>query len=105
MKISGFTIVKNARKFNYPVRQSIESILPICDEFIVNVGDSDDDTLDIIKQIKDPKIRIIQTQWQAKDGCHFTRQGYGELAKQVASTISDALSKKTKDTKPTADNR
>ena len=39
MKISGFTIVRNALKFNYPVVEAIKSILPICDEFIVNVGD------------------------------------------------------------------
>jgi len=40
-------------------------------------------------------------EWQSKDGCHFTRQGYGELAKQVASNVSDALSKNAK---PVADN-
>lgn len=38
--------------------------------------------------------------WQSKDGCHFTRQGYGELAKQVAPTISDALNKKERAAKP-----
>ena len=45
MKISGFTIVRNAVKYNYPAVESILSILPLCDEFIVNVGDSDDETL------------------------------------------------------------
>ena len=64
MKISGFTIVKNARKFNYPVLESIRSVLPACDEFIVNVGDSDDDTLSLIQSLPDPKIRIIRSQWK-----------------------------------------
>ena len=68
MKISGFTIVKNAVKLHYPVVESIRSILPICDEFIVNVGDSQDGTLDLIKSIKNPKIRIIQTVWDMKKG-------------------------------------
>lgn len=63
MKISGFTIVRNAVQFHYPVLASIQSILPICDEFIVNVGDSQDGTLELIKSIRSPKIRIIQTVW------------------------------------------
>lgn len=63
MKVSGFTIVKNAIKLGYPVIESINSILPICDEFIVNVGDSEDGTLDLIRTIKNPKIKIIETKW------------------------------------------
>ena len=68
MKISGFTIVRNAVKFSYPVVASIRSILPICDEFIVNVGDSEDGTLELIRSIDSPKIRIIQTQWDMSHG-------------------------------------
>lgn len=66
MKVSGFTFVRNAIKFNYPAAQSIKSILPICDEFIVNVGDSEDGTLDLIKSINDPRIKIINTTWNDK---------------------------------------
>jgi hypothetical protein len=68
MKISGFTIVRNALKFNYPAVESIQSILPICDEFVVNVGESEDDTLKLIKSINSPKIRIIQTKWDFSEG-------------------------------------
>jgi len=68
MKISGFTIVRNAIKFNYPVVQSIRSILPLCDEFIVNVGDSDDGTMALIRAIQSPKIRIMQTTWDMGKG-------------------------------------
>ena len=68
MKVSGFTIVRNAIKFHYPVLASIQSILPICDEFIVNVGDSQDGTLDLIKSIQSSKIRIIQTIWDMSEG-------------------------------------
>ena len=57
MRISGFTIVRNAVKFNYPAVESIKSILPICDEFIVNVGDCEDETLELIKSIKLPLLR------------------------------------------------
>lgn len=63
MKISGFTFVRNAVKFDYPVVESILSILPICDEVIVAVGNSDDDTLGLIQGINSPKIKIIETIW------------------------------------------
>jgi len=74
MKISGFTIVRNAVKFNYPVIASIRSILPICDEFIVNVGDSEDGTLDLIRSIDSPKVRIIQNQWDMGQGAQVLSQ-------------------------------
>jgi hypothetical protein len=63
MKVSGFTIVRNGVKLQYPVIASIMSVLPICDEFVVAVGDSDDGTLELIKSIPSPKIKIIQTVW------------------------------------------
>ena len=63
MKVSGFSFIKNAVKFDYPVIEAITSILPVCDEFIIAVGKSDDDTLDYIKTINSPKIRIIETIW------------------------------------------
>ena len=50
-------------RFDYPVVESIKSILPIVDEFIVNVGPDEDDTLGLIESIGDPKIKIIQSQW------------------------------------------
>jgi Glycosyl transferase family 2 len=63
MKISGFTIVRNAVKFDYPIVEAITSILPLCDEFVVAVGKSEDSTLELIKQIPSGKIRIIETVW------------------------------------------
>ena len=63
MKVSAFTFIKNGQILGYPFIQSIMSILPIIDEFIINVGNSEDATLEEIKAIKDPKIRIIQSHW------------------------------------------
>ena len=63
LKIVGFTIVRNALKYDFPVVESIRSILPVCDEVVVAVGQSEDETLDLIKKIKSPKIRIIETIW------------------------------------------
>jgi len=63
MKIGGFTFVRNAIKFDYPIVESILSILPICDEMIVAVGNSDDNTRKLIESISSPKIKIIDTVW------------------------------------------
>lgn len=61
--ISGFTIVRNAIKYDYPIIESIKSILPIVDEYVIAVGNSEDDTLGLINSIGSPKIKVIQTVW------------------------------------------
>ena len=61
MKVSGFTFVRNAVKFDYPVVEGIKSILPICDEMVVAIGNSEDDTIGLINSIGSPKIKIINT--------------------------------------------
>jgi hypothetical protein len=63
VKVSGFTIVRNAIKLDFPVEASIRSILPVCDEVVVNVGRSEDETLDLVRSICDPRIRIVETEW------------------------------------------
>ena len=63
VKVSGFTIVRNAIKLDFPVEASIRSILPLCDEVVVNVGRSDDETLALVRSIGDPRIRILETEW------------------------------------------
>lgn len=63
MKVSGFTFIKDAITYDYPIVESIRSILPICDEIVVAVGKSTDDTLDLIRSIDNPKIKIIETVW------------------------------------------
>ncbi len=63
MKVSGFTIIRNGEKFDYPFIESIRSVLPICDTMIVAVGDSEDNTLELVKNIGSPKIKIIETVW------------------------------------------
>ena len=63
MKVTGFSFIRNGIKLDYPIVEAIQSILPICDEFVVAVGHSDDDTLTLIKSIDPVKIRIIETIW------------------------------------------
>ena len=63
MKVCGFTFVRNAIRFDYPVTESILSVLPVCDEIVVAVGNSDDGTRKLIESISSPKIKIIDTVW------------------------------------------
>mgnify|MGYP000016500721 CR=1 FL=1 len=63
MKVSGFTFIRNAILYDYPIVEAINSILPICDEFIVAVGQSEDQTIELIQSINSPKIKIIETLW------------------------------------------
>ena len=77
MKVSGFTFVRNAVKYDYPVVESIRSILPVVDEFIVNVGRCHDGTLELIRSIGDPKIKIVESVWDEtlrKDGLIYAQQ-------------------------------
>src|SRR5690348_16760860 len=61
--ISGFTIVRNAVKLDYPIVPAIRSILDICDELIVNVGRSEDETRDLVASVGDPRVRILDSVW------------------------------------------
>lgn len=79
MLISGFSMVRNATKLYYPIKASIESILPIVDEFVIALGDcdSDDLTLEEIKKINSDKIKIIHTRWDIEkysNGSEYAHQ-------------------------------
>jgi len=63
MKISGFTIIKNAVQNDYPIVEAITSILPVVDEMVVLIGDCDDATEALIQSINSPKIKIHHSVW------------------------------------------
>lgn len=63
MNVVGFSFIKNAILYDYPIKEAILSVLPICDEFVIAVGKSEDDTLALIQSIASPKIRILETVW------------------------------------------
>ena len=63
MKVTGFSFIKDALTYDYPIVEAITSILPVCDEFVVAVGRSNDETLDLISKINSSKIKIIHTIW------------------------------------------
>lgn len=70
MKVTGFTFIKNAVRFQFPVVEAIQSILPVCDEVVIVVGDSNDGTRELVNTIGPDKINIIDSVWDnnLKDG-------------------------------------
>src|SRR5439155_12850235 len=63
VRISGFTIARDAVRFDYPLAESLRSLLPLVDELIVAVGDCDDGTWELVQGIGDPRIRAFRTTW------------------------------------------
>lgn len=58
-------MVRNATKYYFPIKESIASILPIVDEFIVALGAGDelDSTREEILSLNSDKIKIIDRTW------------------------------------------
>lgn len=83
MKITGITIIRNAIINDYPVKESIESILPVVDEFIAAVDPGEDDTLELIRSIRSPKIRIVESKWDMG-----LREGGMVLARETNKALS-----------------
>lgn len=61
--LSGFTIVRNAVKLDFPILPAIRSVLEVCDEVVVNVGKSEDATRDLVASVNDPRVRILDSVW------------------------------------------
>lgn len=89
MYVSGFTFIRNAIKYDYPIVEAIQSILPLCDEVVVAVGNSEDGTRALIENIGSPKIRIINTVWDDN-----LREGGRVLALETQKAY-DAINPKT----------
>lgn len=86
MKVTGFSFIRNACLYDYPIREAITSILPLCDEVVIAVGQSDDETLELVRSIAPDKIRIIETVWDdsLREGGRVlaveTEKAYAEVA-------------------------
>jgi glycosyltransferase involved in cell wall biosynthesis len=72
VKITGVTFIRNAIRYDYPVVESLRSLLPLCDEVVVAVGNSEDGTRALIEGVDPKKIRIIDTVWDdsMREGGH-----------------------------------
>ena len=82
MKVTGFSFIKNAVQFQYPIVEAVQSILPLCDEVVVAVGNSDDGTRELVASI-DPRVRIVDTVWDDS-----LREGGQVLAAETAKAFA-----------------
>lgn len=64
--ISGFTFIRNGTSLGFPFIESIMSLLPLVQEFVIAVGKGEDDTLQRILAINNSKIRVIETSWNER---------------------------------------
>jgi len=76
MKVSGFTFLRNGCNLGYPFVESIRSILPVVDEFVVALGPSDDGSEALLRGIGDPRIRVIPKQWNERIRSDYSIKGY-----------------------------
>jgi len=69
MKLSAFTLIKNAIRLQYPIIESINSLLPNVDSYCINLGDSDDATDKLIFDNfgSNPKVKIFKSIWETKE--------------------------------------
>jgi len=81
MRVSGFSFVRNAVDLYYPVVESIRSALPLCDEFVIAAGDSTDGTTELLRDLREPKLRIIETVW---DPSQFVRGASNAIQTNLA---------------------
>jgi len=91
MKISAFTFIRNGDSLKFPFIQSIQSALPIVDEFIVVVGKSNDNTLKMLQAFNEPKVRIIETEWNENMRAKGYMYGQQKMIGQFACTGEWAL--------------
>ncbi|MGB3917770.1 MAG: glycosyltransferase [Thiothrix litoralis] len=86
MKVSACTFIRNGQILGYPFVESIRSVLPIVDEFVIAVGQSDDDTLSILKSLNEPKLRLIETVWNENMRAKGYVYGQQKMLAQFACT-------------------
>lgn len=78
MKVCGFSIARDAVRLGYPLEASLRSMLPLVDELILNVGDGEDETWDLVQSLGEPKIQAFHSAWDMS-----VRRGGGLLAQQT----------------------
>ncbi|MBC8144084.1 MAG: glycosyltransferase family 2 protein [bacterium] len=85
--ISGFTFVRNAITYDFPLRESLLSLMSVCDDVVVVVGRSDDATLELVRSLDDGRLTIVETVWDDS-----LREGGRVLAQQTDIALSHCRS-------------
>jgi glycosyltransferase involved in cell wall biosynthesis len=86
MKISCFSFIRDGVKLGYPFEESIRSALPLCDEFVIAVGASDDGTWERLQAMNEPKLRLLPAQWNEQCRSHGFVYGQQKMVAQYNCT-------------------
>lgn len=83
MRVTGFSFIRNAIRYDYPIVEAVRSVLPLCDAFVLAVGKSEDETLQLIHDMGEERIRILETVWDDS-----LRQGGRVLAEETNKALA-----------------
>jgi len=61
--VSGFSIVRGARELDYPVVESLRSLLPLVEEIVVVTHRGDEWTRELLASVGDERLRIVPVDW------------------------------------------
>jgi hypothetical protein len=63
--LSGYVVVHDAIKGDYPVIECARSLIPVCDEVLIADADSTDGTLQMLTRFAamEPKVRVVSIPW------------------------------------------
>lgn len=69
MRVVGVSLVRDARALDFPIVETIRSILPLTDQVLVNVGAGTDGTAEYLRSaIADPRITTVERDWDDSVG-------------------------------------
>ncbi len=63
MKVCGFSIANQVVRLGYPIAESLRSMLPLVDEIVLNIGEDDDETWDLVAAMREPSIKPFRSYW------------------------------------------
>ncbi len=84
MTLSGFTFIRNGLSLGYPFQESLASLLALCDDVVIAVGDSHDGTMDYVRGLGESKLRVVETTWD-----DTLREGGKILAQQTDIALQE----------------
>lgn len=63
MKVEGFAIARNVIKADYPIKEALESIAPLCSLISIAVGHSEDSTRSYLEGLTHLPLHLVDTHW------------------------------------------
>ncbi len=62
-RVSGFSLVRGARELDYPIVESLRSMLPLVDEVVVAVHRGDEATRELLRSVDGERLVLVESDW------------------------------------------